>query len=262
MTNDRPSCQFKCRPRIRFRLPLTVTIPAHRASAKTVPETYSATARWRISGEPLSAAIEEGCNMVQWRPRCRSGPLWGKGELVKVFISSVDADSKQEGLLQDVIRASDHQPLRFEDFGAQDLTNRGACGVELQDSRYFSYPRAELTARWMGGASLPLKRSSRLTADGLPQEVPSIFCDRLKPFPLSSLIPIDSLPSQTHRPLPRLLAAIPDPRMSCARAASSLVDHSGTCTKLVTLQAPRHPIRTFVGLTPFAWCLRRIWFIG
>ncbi|WP_447925909.1 DUF4062 domain-containing protein [Georgenia muralis] len=55
---------------------------------------------------------------------------------MKVFISSVRRGLETErDYLPDLIRALGHQPLRFEDFGAQDLTSRGAClgGVQEAD---------------------------------------------------------------------------------------------------------------------------------
>lgn len=56
---------------------------------------------------------------------------------MKVFISSVRRGLEAErDYLPDLIRALGHQPLRFEDFGAQDLTSRGAClgGVQEADA--------------------------------------------------------------------------------------------------------------------------------
>jgi hypothetical protein len=55
---------------------------------------------------------------------------------MKVFISSVRRGLEPErDYLPDLIRALGHEPLRFEDFGAQDLTSRGAClgGVQEAD---------------------------------------------------------------------------------------------------------------------------------
>ncbi|QBX55441.1 DUF4062 domain-containing protein [Nocardioides seonyuensis] len=55
---------------------------------------------------------------------------------MKVFISSVRRGLEAErDYLPDLVRALGHQPLRFEDFGAQDLTSRGAClgGVQEAD---------------------------------------------------------------------------------------------------------------------------------
>jgi hypothetical protein len=59
-----------------------------------------------------------------------------KEDPMKVFISSVRQGLEIErDYLPDLIRALGHQPLRFEDFGAQDLTSRGAClgGVQEAD---------------------------------------------------------------------------------------------------------------------------------
>ena len=59
-----------------------------------------------------------------------------KGEAMKVFISSVRRGLESErDYLPDLILANGHEPLRFEDFGAQDLTSRGAClgGVQQAD---------------------------------------------------------------------------------------------------------------------------------
>ena len=54
---------------------------------------------------------------------------------MKVFISSVRRGLEAErDYLPDLIRANGHEPLRFEDFGAQDLTSRGACLGGVQDS--------------------------------------------------------------------------------------------------------------------------------
>lgn len=54
---------------------------------------------------------------------------------MKVFISSVRRGLESErDYLPDLIRALGHQPLRFEDFGAQDLTSRGACLSGVQDA--------------------------------------------------------------------------------------------------------------------------------
>ena len=55
---------------------------------------------------------------------------------MKVFISSVRRGlATERDYLPDLIRALVHQPLRFEDFGAKDLTSRGAClgGVQEAD---------------------------------------------------------------------------------------------------------------------------------
>lgn len=55
---------------------------------------------------------------------------------MNVFVSSVRRGLESErDYLPDLIRALGHQPLRFEDFGAQDLTSRGAClgGVQEAD---------------------------------------------------------------------------------------------------------------------------------
>lgn len=55
---------------------------------------------------------------------------------MKVFISSVRRGlAAERDYLVDLIRALGHQPLRFEDFGAQDRTSRGAClgGVQEAD---------------------------------------------------------------------------------------------------------------------------------
>lgn len=54
---------------------------------------------------------------------------------MKVFISSVRRGLEAErDYLPDLIRALGHQPLRFEDFGAQDLTGRGACLSGVQEA--------------------------------------------------------------------------------------------------------------------------------
>lgn len=54
---------------------------------------------------------------------------------MKVFISSVRRGLEAErDYLPDLIRALGHEPLRFEDFGAQDLTSRGACLGGLQEA--------------------------------------------------------------------------------------------------------------------------------
>lgn len=61
--------------------------------------------------------------------------MWGTVTRMKVFISSVRRGLESErDYLPDLIRANGHQPLRFEDFGAQDLTSRGACLAGVQDS--------------------------------------------------------------------------------------------------------------------------------
>lgn len=54
---------------------------------------------------------------------------------MKVFISSVRRGLEAErDYLPHLIRALGHQPLRFEDFGAQDLTSRGACLSGVQEA--------------------------------------------------------------------------------------------------------------------------------
>lgn len=54
---------------------------------------------------------------------------------MKVFISSVRRGLEAErDYLPDLVRALGHQPLRFEDFGAQDLTSRGACLAGVQEA--------------------------------------------------------------------------------------------------------------------------------
>lgn len=54
---------------------------------------------------------------------------------MKVFISSVRRGLEVErDYLPDLIRALGHEPVRFEDFGAQDLTSRGACLGGVRDA--------------------------------------------------------------------------------------------------------------------------------
>ncbi|MBD1270786.1 DUF4062 domain-containing protein [Aeromicrobium tamlense] len=54
---------------------------------------------------------------------------------MKVFISSVRRGlASERDYLPDLIRATGNVPMRFEDFGAQDLTSRGACLGGVQDA--------------------------------------------------------------------------------------------------------------------------------
>lgn len=100
----------------------------------------------------LASVVLESC----WRDcqendrRCdRIGPLHGRrlglssrvhttsgGLRVKVFISSVGAFLKEErNALPAFLQVADHEPLRFEDFTAQDRSSREAClaGVDAAD---------------------------------------------------------------------------------------------------------------------------------
>lgn len=63
-------------------------------------------------------------------------PLLSEDLYVKVFISSVTAFLKDErNALPAFLQVADHEPLRFEDFAAQDRSSREAClaGVDAAD---------------------------------------------------------------------------------------------------------------------------------
>jgi hypothetical protein len=97
---------------------------------------------------------------------------------MKVFISSVTHLLKEErGALPPFLKLFDHEPLRFEDFEAQDRSSREAClaGVEAADV----YVLVAWPALWdtvsrhrsvSNGGGIPPRASTRHPHPGVQQD--------------------------------------------------------------------------------------------
>lgn len=86
---------------------------------------------------------------------------------MKVFISSVRRGLEAErDYLPDLIRALGHQPLRFEDFGAQDLTSRGACLGGVQEADVYLLLLGPTYGGEMGDSGLSATEEEFNTATG------------------------------------------------------------------------------------------------
>lgn len=86
---------------------------------------------------------------------------------MKVFISSVRRGLEAErDYLPDLIRALGHQPLRFEDFGAKDLTSRGACLGGVQEADVYLLLLGPTYGGEMGDTGLSATEEEFNTATG------------------------------------------------------------------------------------------------